>query len=52
MIDHQEESLSDTTKPPGMETDGFAFSPYDVRLGANIVWGVEPSKSNDPTIKV
>jgi len=27
------------SKAAGMKTDGFAFSPYDVRLGANTVWG-------------
>ena len=27
------------SKAAGMKTDGFALSPYDVALGANIVWG-------------
>jgi hypothetical protein len=42
--DTQEESLSDAAKPPGMETDGFAFSPYDVGLGATLSGAVEPRR--------
>jgi hypothetical protein len=37
-----------------METGGFAFSPYDVGLGANIVWGCRTgvqAKRPDPTKK-
>jgi hypothetical protein len=39
-----------TAKPPGVETDGFAFSPYDVGLERTLSGGVEPEcKLNAPS---